>query len=130
MPMPTHHISDLYFHAEFVQALGAEAGNRSFIEMSASRNRPDTAAKLGKGFSDQSCATPSRSACSSPICSTPTSPRQSDWKSNNFARSFDSSLVPHQILGLLGDNLPVNSEEKIGLLFTDAAHTVLLDFDP
>ena len=115
-----------------MQALGTEAGNRCFIEVSSARNRPNNV-KAGRGClnpSPSSGATSSRSPCTSPVGSAPTSPRQSHRKSNGVIRSFELSNVPDNILGLLGDNVPINSEEKLGLLFTDAAHTVLLDFDP
>ncbi len=128
-----YHISDLYFHAEFVQALGTEAGDQWFLDLATKRNQPNSSHSSSccdSSYQGRSRgATPCRTACVSPVVSAPQSPRrrQEPTICNDASECSDFS---GKILSLLKCKNAVENDDKFGLLFTDAAHSVLSDLSP
>ncbi len=104
------HITDVFFHAEIARAAGRKASDQWLSEqtrspISSSSPRSPAPARFGKDEAEQACRESERSHCSN------TRPP---------ANQMESECV------LLSD-IEIDDElgDRVGLLFTDAAHTVL-----
>lgn len=138
------HITDLFFHSEFTQFMSKEASNRWLSELSSARNRPNsdslrarsTSPSSGKS-SPQGCGADS----SSRVCrrtgtnESRVTVRKVTRSQESISRRVSTTDEGAFIRGLCGDagnrnssNFSSDNQEcgnRIGLLFTDAAHTIL-----
>ncbi len=123
------HITDLFFRSELIQLAGSDAGERWFREQS-------QAADLSRlhGLAHQTHV---------PAGSNPTSPQPTPEASSHRITEIDcrksrcilpTQDIPNPLYLSMDEDLPYhlgslypcqNCENDIGLLFTDAAHTVL-----
>ena len=140
------HITDLFFHSEFAQTIGTEASNRWFLEQTAvQRSRTS-----GTNSSARTpCRSPAASAPTSPRRSEMVvgiisdiehdlrdiSPTTAQVEGSLISKGKNSS-GPHPRAGVTTrrksdislDDIDAVREKcggNIGLLFTDAAHTIL-----
>jgi hypothetical protein len=126
MSAPAIHITDLFFHSEITRVAGSDIGDQWISERVAIEGR----------LNSWTLRSPSDSATPSPLNSSQPSPQ---YRANNYlgsasdAQSSDSTEKMPQLhtqyesecTSLSDIIIDEEMGDRLGLLYTDAAHTVL-----
>ena len=119
-PSPTMrkewHITDLFFRSELVQLVGSDDGDRWFRNQS------------GDVALNRTTPRSNPDACSHRPAETDSPKSECKLPNQDMPNPASLSMDDSNLLYLLGSNMfstCQNCEDDIGLLFTDAAHTVL-----